>query len=74
MTPEARDDRVLGVLFLTARTSISRLPTTTRGTLLGEPTCAPVRVPQRPPVVWAVAVDAFSPALRGPRGMEDSAC
>ncbi len=35
MTQEARDDRRLGVLFLTARTSISRLPPTTRGALLG---------------------------------------
>jgi len=35
MTQEARDDRLLGVLFLTARTSIYRLPTTTRGVLLG---------------------------------------
>jgi hypothetical protein len=70
MTPEARDDRLLGILCLTARTSISRLPTTTRGALLGEP----VRYQQRPSVVRAVEVDAFSPALRGPRGMEDRAC
>jgi hypothetical protein len=35
MTQEARDDRLLGVLCLTARTSISRLPTTMRGALLG---------------------------------------
>ncbi len=35
MTPEACDDRLLGVLFLTARTSIYRLPTKTRGALLG---------------------------------------
>ena len=35
MTQEARDDRLLGVLFLTARTSIYRLPTKTRGALLG---------------------------------------
>ena len=47
MTPEARDDRVLGVLFLTAHTSIYRLPPKTRGALLGEPTCAPVRYQQR---------------------------
>lgn len=45
-----------------------------RGALLGEPACEPVRYQQRPPVVRAVEVDAFSPALRGPRGMEDSAC
>jgi hypothetical protein len=51
MTQEARDDRLLGVLFLTARTSL-----------------------YRPPVVRAVEVDAFSPVLRGPRGMEDRAC
>jgi hypothetical protein len=74
MTPEAREDRLLGVLCLTARTSISRLPPQTRGALLGEPTCAPVRDPPRSSVVRAVTVDAFSPALRGPRGMEDSAC
>ena len=74
MTPEARDDRLLGILCLTARTSIVRLLTTTRGALLGSPACAPVRYQQRPPVVRAVEVDAFSPALRGPRGMEDSAC
>ena len=74
MTPEARDDRLLGILCLTARTSISRLPTKTRGALLGEPACEPVRYQQRPAVVRAVEVDAFSPALRGPRGMEDSAC
>ena len=42
--------------------------------MLGEPACEPVRYQQRPPVVLAVAVDAFSPALRGPRGMEDRAC
>jgi hypothetical protein len=35
MTQEARDDRLLGVLFLTARPSIYRLPTKTRGALLG---------------------------------------
>ena len=35
MTQDARDDRLLGVLFLTARTSIYRLPTKTRGALLG---------------------------------------
>jgi hypothetical protein len=35
MTQEARDDRLLGVLCLTARTSISRLPATMRGALLG---------------------------------------
>ena len=63
MTPEARDDRVLGVLFLTAHTSIYRLPPKTRGALLGEPTCAPVRDPPRSSVVRAVTVDAFSPAL-----------
>src|SRR5881628_3833665 len=54
--------------------SISRLPTTTYGALLGLPACAPVRCQQRPPVVRAVEVDAFSPVLRGPRGMEDRAC
>ena len=74
MTQEARDDRLLGVLFLTARTSIYRLPTKTRGARLGEPACEPVRCPQRPPVVRAVEVDAFSSALRGPRGMEDRSC
>ena len=74
MTPEARDDRLLGVLCLTARTRISRLPTTTCGALLGEPPCEPVRDPQRSFVVRAVEMDAFSPALRGPRGMEDRAC
>jgi hypothetical protein len=74
MTQEAHDDRRLGVLCLTARTSVYHLPTTTHGTLLGEPTCEPVRDPQRSSMVGAVAVDAFSPALRGPRGMEDSAC
>ena len=74
MTQEAREDRLLGVLCLTARTSIYRLPTQTRGALLGEPACAPVRDPPRPSVVRAVEVDAFSPALRGPRGMEDRAC
>jgi hypothetical protein len=35
MTQEAREDRLLGVLCLTARTSIYRLPTTRRGALLG---------------------------------------
>jgi hypothetical protein len=35
MTQDARDDRRLGVLCLTARTSIDRLPTKTRGALLG---------------------------------------
>ena len=35
MTQEARDDRLLGVLCLTARTRIDRLPTKTRGALLG---------------------------------------
>ena len=74
MTQEARDARLLGVLFLTARTSIYRLSTKTCGALLGSPACAPVRCQQRPPVVRAVEVDAFSPALRGPRGMEDRAC
>ena len=74
MTQEARDDRLLGVLCLTARTSIYRLPTTMRGALLGSPACEPVRCQQRPPVVRAVEVDAFSPVLRGPRGMEDRAC
>jgi hypothetical protein len=43
MTQEARDARLLGVLFLTARTSIYRLPTKTRGALLGEPACELVR-------------------------------
>ena len=75
MTPEARDDRLLGVLCLTARTSISRLPTTdarraagrarmraSQMTRSGRPWCGPL------------TVDAFSPALRGPRGMEDRAC
>ena len=37
MTQDARDGRRLGVLCLTARTTISRLPTTTHGTLRGEP-------------------------------------
>jgi hypothetical protein len=37
MTQEARDDRLLGVLYLTARTSIYRLPTKTRGALLARP-------------------------------------
>ena len=37
MTQEARDDRLLGVLFLTAHISIYRLPTKTRGALLGYP-------------------------------------
>ena len=45
MTPEARDDRRLGVLDLTARTSLDRLPTTTRGALLGSPS---MRASQRP--------------------------
>jgi len=35
MTQDARDDRLLGVLFLTARTSIYRLPTKTRDARLG---------------------------------------
>ena len=74
MTPEAREDGLLGVLCLTARTRISRLPLQARGARLAEPTCASVRDPPRPSVVRAVTVDAFSPALRGPRGMEDSAC
>jgi len=74
MTQEGRDDRLLGVLFLTARTSICRLPPKTRGALLGEPACEPVRCQQRPSAVRAVEVDAFAPALRGPRGMEDRAC
>ena len=74
MTPEACDDRLLGVLFLTARPSISRLLTRTRGALLGSPAGEPVRRQQWPPVVRAVEVDAFSPVLRGPRGMEDRAC
>jgi hypothetical protein len=43
MTQEARDDRLLGVLFLTAHTSISRLLTTMRGALLGSPAGEPVR-------------------------------
>ncbi len=37
MPQEARDDRLLGVLCLTARTSIYRLPTKTRGALLASP-------------------------------------
>jgi len=37
MPQEARDDRLLGVLCLTARTSIYRLPTKTRGALLARP-------------------------------------
>jgi hypothetical protein len=37
MTQEACDDRRLGARFLTARTSIDRLPTTTRGALLARP-------------------------------------
>jgi hypothetical protein len=74
MTQEAHDDRRLGVLCLTAHTSISRLPTTTYSALRGSPACEPVRGQQRPPVGRAVAVDAFSPVLRGPRGMEARAC
>jgi hypothetical protein len=74
MTPETRDDRFLGILCLTARTSISWLSPQARGALLGEPTYAPVRDPPRSCVVRAVTMDAFSPALRGPRGMEDSPC
>jgi hypothetical protein len=35
MTQEAHEDRLLGVLCLTARTSIDRLPTKTCGALLG---------------------------------------
>jgi hypothetical protein len=61
--------------FSSPRTPASpRLPNKMRGVLLGEPTCEPVRCQQRPPVVWAVEVDLFSPVLRGPRGMEDRAC
>jgi hypothetical protein len=74
MTQEAREDRLLGVLCLTARTSIDRLLTTMRGALLGSPAYEPVRCQERPPGVRAVAVDAFSPVLRGPRGREDRAC
>jgi len=74
MTQEAHDDRLLGVLCLTAHTSISRLPTTTYGALLGSPACEPVRCSSGPPGVRAVAVDALSPVLRGPRGREDRVC
>jgi hypothetical protein len=74
MTQAARDDRLRGILFLTAHTSIYRLPTTMRGALLGSPACEPVRCQQRPPVGRAIEVDAFSPVLRGPRGMEDRSC
>ena len=74
MTQEARDDRLLGVLFLTARTSIYRLPTKTRGALLGSPAGEPVRCQQLPSVVRAVEVDSFSLVLRGLRGMEDRSC
>jgi hypothetical protein len=35
MTQEAREDRLLGILCFTARTSLYRLPTTMRGALLG---------------------------------------
>jgi hypothetical protein len=45
MTQEARDDRLLGVLCRTARTSLYRLPTKTRGALLGYPS---MRASQRP--------------------------
>jgi hypothetical protein len=45
MTQEARDDRLLGVLVLTARTSIDRLPTKTRGALLGEPSMQASQMP-----------------------------
>jgi hypothetical protein len=45
MTQEARDDRLLGVLFLTARPSISRLPTRTRGALLGYPSLRASQMP-----------------------------
>ena len=44
-----------GVLFLTARTSVYRLPTKTRGALLGSPAGEPARHRQR----------ACSPAMRG---------
>ena len=40
MTQNTRDDRLPGVLCLTTRTSIARLPTTTRGVRRGEPACA----------------------------------
>jgi hypothetical protein len=74
MTQEARDDRLLGVLFLTACTSLYRLPTKPCGRCLAIPACEPVRCQQWPPVVRAVEVEAFSPVLRGPRGMEDRLC
>jgi hypothetical protein len=45
MTQEVRDDRLLGVLCLTARTSIYRLPTKMCGALLGYPS---MRASQRP--------------------------
>ena len=48
LTQEARDDRLLGVLFLTAHASISRLPPQTRGALLGSPTSTS-RCRPRPP-------------------------
>jgi hypothetical protein len=59
MTQEARADRLLGVRFLTAHTSIDRLPTTMRGAL-GSLACEAVRCQQRPPVVRVIEVDAFS--------------
>ena len=74
MTQRTRDDRLLGVLCLTARTSIARLPTTTPGTRRGALACAPGSGPQRPPVVRAVKMDTCAPALRGLRGREDRAC
>src|SRR2546422_5150458 len=74
MTQEPLEECLRGVLCLTGPTSSSRMPPQTRGALLGEPTCAPVRAPPRSSVVRAVTVDTFSPALRGPRGMEDSVC
>ena len=71
MTQEARDDRLLGVLFLTARTGY-RPRRAVR--CLATPACEPVRCQQWPPVVRAVEVEAFSPVLRGLRGMEDRSC
>lgn len=45
MTQEARDDRLLGVLFLTACTRIYRLPTKTCGALLGYPSMRASQMP-----------------------------
>ena len=45
MTQEARDDRLLGVLFLTACTSISRLPTRMCDALLGSPSMRASQMP-----------------------------